>query len=379
MNSMHNLPAAMPDRLLRQQVLALHAYPVPDSAGMVKLDAMENPYLLPAQLRDEIARLVADAAINRYPDASAQRLKEQIRAVTGLPQGMEILLGNGSDEIIQLLALAVAKPGAVLLSVEPSFVMYKMIAAFTGMNYIGVPLTDNFELDLSAMLEAMQRHQPALVFLAYPNNPSGNLFDADAMAQIIAAAPGLVVVDEAYFAFASASFMPMLARYPNLLVMRTFSKLGMAGLRLGFLAGSAAWLAHLEKLRLPYNVGVLTQMVAEKLLQHHDVLLQQAAQIKQDRAWLYERLLGIADVRPYISEANFILFRVMHANTVFEGLKKRGVLIKNSSNAHPLLADCLRVTVGTPKENETFIVALQESLGVEWATPTMSGVARPTC
>jgi len=353
---------ATPERLLREEVLALHAYHVPPSSGMVKLDAMENPYALPQQLRDEIARLAADAAINRYPDAGAHSLKEKIRAVTGLPQGMDVLLGNGSDEIIQLLALAVAKPGATLLSVEPSFVMYKMIAAFAGMNYIGVPLTENFELDLHSMLNAIGRHQPALVFLAYPNNPTGNLFDADAIAQIIAAAPGLVVVDEAYYAFASSSFMPMLARYPNLLVMRTFSKLGMAGLRLGFLAGSKTWLGQLEKLRLPYNVGVLTQLVAEKLLQHHDVLLQQAEQIKQDRTWLYERLVGTVDVRAYASEANFILFHVAHAGQVFEGLKQRGVLIKNMNGAHNALADCLRVTVGTPEQNELFIRALQESI-----------------
>ncbi len=354
--------ATTPERLFRQEVLALHAYHVPPATGMVKLDAMENPYPLPPQLREEIARLVADCAINRYPDASAHSLKQKIRAVTGLPQGTEVLLGNGSDEIIQLLALAVARPGATLLSVDPSFVMYRMIAAFTGMQYVGVPLTASFELDLPAILDAVQRHQPALVFLAYPNNPSGNLFDAEALEKIIAAAPGLVVVDEAYYAFASASFIPMLAHHQNLLVMRTFSKLGMAGLRLGFLAGRKAWLEQLEKLRLPYNVGVLTQRVAEKLLQHHDVLLQQAVQIKQDRTWLYERLVGTADVRPYASEANFILFRVIHADAVFAGLKQRGVLIRNLHGAHPLLADCLRVTVGTPEENERFVVALQESI-----------------
>ena len=351
-----------PDRLLREEVLALHAYHVPPGNDMVKLDAMENPYPLPRRLRDEIARLVADAAINRYPDASAHCLKDKIRAVTGLAQGTGLLLGNGSDEIIQLLALALAKQGATLLSVEPSFVMYKMIAAFAGMQYVGVPLTEDFALDLSAMLSAMERHQPALVFLAYPNNPSGNLFDAEDIEQIILSAPGLVVVDEAYYAFASASFLPMLARYPNLLVMRTFSKLGMAGLRLGFLAGSPAWLAQLEKLRLPYNIGVLTQLVAGKLLQHHDVLLQQAEQIKQNRAWLYERLVGTVDVRAYASEANFILLHVAHAGKVFEGLKQRGVLVKNLNGAHPALADCLRVTVGTPEENERFMVALQESI-----------------
>ncbi|MDP1637575.1 MAG: histidinol-phosphate transaminase [Candidatus Nitrotoga sp.] len=353
---------ATPESLLRQEVLDLQAYPVSDSTGMVKLDAMENPYSLPQSLREEISHLVADVAINRYPDADAQQLKASIRVVTGLPQSMDILLGNGSDEIIQLLALAVAKPNARLLSVEPSFVMYKMIAAFTGMQYVGVPLTEDFALDLPAMLTAMQQHQPALVFLSYPNNPTGNLFDAEVIAQIIEAAPGLVVVDEAYYAFANASFMPMLTRYPNLLVMRTFSKLGMAGLRLGFMVGSKVWLAQLEKLRLPYNIGVLTQQVAEKLLQHHDVLLRQAEQIKQDRAWLYERLVGVADVRPYVSDANFVLFRVMHADKIFHGLKKRGVLIKNLSKSHPLLVDCLRVTVGTPQENEQFIRALQESI-----------------
>ena len=353
---------ATPESLLRQEVLDLQAYPVSNSTGMVKLDAMENPYLLPQSLREEIARLVADAAINRYPDADAQQLKASIRAVIGLPQSLDILLGNGSDEIIQLLALAVAKPDATLLSVEPSFVMYKMIATFTGMQYVGVPLTEDFALDLPAVLAAMQHHRPALVFLSYPNNPTGNLFDAEVIAQIIEAAPGLVMVDEAYYAFANASLIPMLTRYPNLLVMRTFSKLGMAGLRLGFLVGSKAWIAQLEKLRLPYNVSVLTQLVAEKLLRHHDVLLRQAEQIKQDRVWLYERLVGVADVRPYVSNANFILFRVMHADKIFKELKKRGVLIKNLNKAHPLLVDCLRVTVGTPLENEQFIQALQESI-----------------
>ncbi len=348
--------------LLRQEVLDLHAYHVPESSGYIKLDAMENPYLVPTALRGEIAEAVAAAAINRYPDPGAVSLKEKIRGVTGLPQGMEVLLGNGSDELIQMLAMALNKPGAVLLSVEPSFVMYKMIAAFTGMRYVGVPLATDFSLDLAATLAAIKRERPALTFLAYPNNPTGNLFSADAMAQIIQSSPGLVVVDEAYYAFASDSFIPHLARYPNLLVMRTFSKLGMAGLRLGFLAGSAAWLGQLEKLRLPYNVGVLPQLVAEKLLSHHDVLLQQAEQIKRDRAKLYRQLSEIAGVKVYASEANFLLFRVADATEIFNGLKQRGVLIKNLNGGHPMLKDCLRVTVGKPDENMRFIAALQETI-----------------
>ena len=348
--------------LLRQEVLDLHAYHVPDSSGYIKLDAMENPYLVPPALLGEIAEAVAAAAINRYPDPAAASLKEKIRAAIGLPKGMELLLGNGSDELIQLLALALNKPGATLLSVEPSFVMYKMIAIFTGMRYVGVPLAADFSLDLPATLAAIRREQPALVFLAYPNNPTGNLFSAQEVMQIIEASPGLVVVDEAYYAFASDSFIPHLARYPNLLVMRTFSKLGMAGLRLGFLAGSEGWLGQLEKLRLPYNVGVLPQLVAEKLLVHHEVLLQQAEQIKRDRAKLYQQLNEIAAVKVYTSEANFLLFRVANAAVIFNGLKQRGVLIKNLNGGHPMLKDCLRVTVGTPDENERFIAALQETI-----------------
>jgi histidinol-phosphate aminotransferase len=352
----------LPGALLREEILALHAYHVPESSGYIKLDAMENPYSLPQPLRSEISALVASAAINRYPDPGAASLKDKIRAITHLPQGMEVLLGNGSDELIQLLAMALNKPGATLLSVEPSFVMYKMIATFTGMRYVGVPLTADYELDMAHMLATIRREQPALIFLAYPNNPTGNLFAANEVMQIIEAAQGLVVVDEAYYAFASDSFIPHLASYPNLLVMRTFSKLGMAGLRLGFLAGSSVWLNELEKLRLPYNVGVLPQLVAEKMLDHHDVLLQQAEQIKQDRTRLFQQLNAVAAVQVYPSEANFLLFRVANATAVFNGLKLRGVLIKNLNSGNPMLNDCLRVTVGTAQENERFMVALKESL-----------------
>ena len=349
-------------QLVRPEILALNAYHVPVSAGMVKLDAMENPYLVPQSLREEIAAVVGDAAINRYPDPNPLALKRKIAELLQLQSGMSVLLGNGSDELIQLLAMAVNKPGTTLLSVEPSFVMYKMIATFLGMRYVGVPLAQDFSLDMSAMLAAIERDKPALIFLAYPNNPTGNAFSAADIKQIIAAAPGLVVVDEAYYAFAEGSFVPHLAEYPNLLVMRTFSKLGMAGLRLGFLVGSELWLNELEKLRLPYNVGVLPQLVAEKLLDHHDVLLAQAEQIKQDRSLLLQELSAIKGVKVYPSSANFLLLRVARAKEIFEGLKQRGVLIKNLHGSHPMLQDCLRVTVGTPEENRRFLEAFNETI-----------------
>jgi histidinol-phosphate aminotransferase len=351
-----------PDQIIRTEVLSLSAYHVPPASGMVKLDAMENPYSLPDGLRDDIAHLVATAPINRYPDAGAASLKAMLRAALAVPDGMEIMLGNGSDEIIQIIALACARPGATLLSVEPAFVMFRMIAAFAGMKYVGVPLKADFSLDIDATLEAISQHEPAVIFVAYPNNPTGNLFDARAISRIIEAAPGLVVVDEAYHAFANASFMDKLLQYPNLLLMRTLSKLGLAGLRLGLLAGGPEWLRELEKLRLPYNVGIVTQLIAEKVLQHRDVLLQQAAAIKNERAMLGARLAAMRGIESFPTDANFILFRVSEAGHVFQNLKKRGVLIKNLDGTHPLLKNCLRVTVGKPDENALFLAALEGSL-----------------
>lgn len=352
------MSSALVHNLIRPELLALHAYHVQDSGGMIKLDAMENPYHLPQFLKDEIAALASISEINRYPDPDPYELKEKIRRIEAVPEGYDVLLGNGSDELIQLLALALNRPGAALLSVEPSFAMYRMIATFVGMRYVGVPLKSDFSLDMDAMLDAIRRERPALIFLAYPNNPTGNLFSAQDVEKIILASTGLVVIDEAYCAFARDSFMKHLKDHPNLLLMRTYSKLGMAGLRLGFLAGSTVWLDELEKLRLPYNVGVLPQRVAGLLLEHHGILLQQAEQIKKDRAVLYDQLKTLAEVYP--SEANFLLFRMENALKVFNDLKARGMLIKNLGGAHPLLTDCLRVTVGTPLECQKFIEALQE-------------------
>ncbi|MFN7085351.1 MAG: histidinol-phosphate transaminase [Burkholderiales bacterium] len=351
-----------PEDIIRSEILALTSYHVPDSAGMVKLDAMENPYPLPAALRAEVARLAASAALNRYPDPGAVRLKARLRATLGIPADMEVLLGNGSDEIIQMLALAVARPGAVILGVEPSFVMFRMIATFCGVRFVGVPLKPDFSLDTDAVLAAVAAHRPALVFLAYPNNPTGNLYDEAGMTRIIEAAPGMVVVDEAYHAFAGRSFMPRLADHPNLLVMRTLSKSGLAGLRLGLIAGAAAWLAHVDKVRLPYNVNVLTQTIAEKVLQHHELLAQQAAAVKAERARLFDELQRIPGVRAFPSDANFILFRTGEAERIFDGLRQRGVLIRNLHGSHAALADCLRVTVGTPDEDARFLEALKQTM-----------------
>lgn len=355
--------APRPEDLIRGEILGLTAYHVPDARGLVKLDAMENPYPLPDDLRDAVGRLAREAALNRYPDPSGAALRLRLREVMQVPAGMDILLGNGSDEIIQMLCLAVAKPGAVALGVDPSFVMFRMIATFAGLRYESVPLNAGFGLDRAAMLAAQERHRPALTFLAYPNNPTGNLFDAGDVEEVIRRSPGLVVVDEAYSAFAGASFMGRLAEHPNLVVMRTLSKLGLAGLRIGFLVGRPEWLAELDKLRLPYNLNVLSQRVAERVLASADVLLEQAAAIRIGRAVLLDALAALPGVEALPSSANFILFQVADADAVFAGLRTRGVLVKNLNGSHPRLAGCLRVTVGTPEENQAFLDALRATLG----------------
>ncbi|HEX9685738.1 MAG TPA: histidinol-phosphate transaminase [Burkholderiales bacterium] len=351
-----------PEEIIRDEILALKPYLVPDATGMVKLDAMENPYPLPPELRGRIARLVEHAALNRYPDPSAPALKERLRRAFGVPEGIEVLLGNGSDELIQVLALAGARPGAAVLGVEPSFVMFRRIATYAGARYVGMDLREDFSLDIERLLSEIERQAPALIFIAYPNNPTGNLFDAGMIERVIEAAPGLVVIDEAYHGFAGQSFLPRLAGYPNLLVMRTLSKLGLAGLRLGVLLGAPRWIRQLDKLRLPYNVSTLTQLIAAVVLEYGSVLTEQATAIKLERGRLLAELRRVPGVTTYPSDANFILFRVSHAERAFDGLKRRGVLIKSLHGSHRLLADCLRVTVGTPDENTAFLTALTQTL-----------------
>ncbi|MDT8363252.1 MAG: histidinol-phosphate transaminase [Nitrosomonas sp.] len=348
------------DKIIRPEILALSAYHVPPAEGLIKLDAMENPYALPPLLREEISRIAFNANINRYPDPHAIELKQTLRATLSIPAGMDILLGNGSDEIIQIIALATARSGAKLLTVEPGFAMFRMIAVFANMQYLGVPLLPDFSLDVERMLDAISRHQPAVIFLAYPNNPSGNLFDTEALCRIIEASSALVVIDEAYHPFADQTFLGKLPDYPNLLVMRTLSKLGLAGLRLGLLAGRPEWLTHLEKIRLPYNIGIVTQLIATKVMQHFEVLQLQANEIKQDRALLTAELAVLDGVEVFPSDANFVLFRVNHASKIFQALVQRGILIKNLDNSHPLLKNCLRVTIGTPDENARFITTISK-------------------
>ncbi|HSN19066.1 MAG TPA: histidinol-phosphate transaminase [Usitatibacter sp.] len=349
--------------LVREEIRALSAYHVAPAKGMVKLDAMENPYPLPAELAAQMGARLARVAVNRYPDPTAPGLKARLREAMAVPSHLDLVLGNGSDEILQIVAMALARPGAVALAPEPSFAMYRMSAIACGLRYVGVPLAPDFSLDERALLAAIERERPAVTWIAYPNNPTGNLFPREAILRIVAASPGLVVVDEAYYAFSGgASLLDEVGRHPNLLLVRTVSKLGLAGLRLGVAIGTRDWLDELEKLRLPYNVNVLSMAAAELLLDHRDVLDGQTRAIVAERRRLEAALDRMPRLTRFPSAANFVLVRVPDAPRAFEALKQRGILVRNFHGSHPLLEHCLRLTVGTPDENGKLLAALVPAL-----------------
>ncbi len=354
--------AKTPQHLVRPEILSLQAYHVSEAAGMVKLDAMENPYRLPPEMRAEMGALLAEVEVNRYPEPTGKNLRELLKKKMHVPDGMEVLLGNGSDDLIQMVTFALAKPGAVLMYPEPTFAMYRMNAILSGMKPVGVPTRSDFSLDREVFIEAIREHNPALVFIAYPNNPTGALFDADDIAEIILATDGLVVLDEAYHVFAQKSFMSRLPEFPNLVVMRTVSKLGLAGIRLGYLAGSPGWVQEFNKVRQAYNVSVLTQTAANYVLGKLDVLEAQAAVIRGERKALRDGLAALPGVTVFPSAANFFLARVPDGMRAFASLKSQGVLVRNFHGAHPLLANCLRITVGTPDENRILLSAMREAL-----------------
>ncbi len=346
---------------LRSDIQAINAYHVPPSENMVKLDAMESPFPLAEDLIGQYLAYLADADLNRYPNPNALELQQSLRELMNIPDAFGVLLGNGSDELIQLLALA-CEAGDTILSVEPSFVMYDMISKFTHLNYQGVDLTDEFEIDLPVMLSAIATHQPKLIFIAYPNNPTGNSFDRATIEKIITSTTAMVVLDEAYYAYADDSFLVDIAKYPNLVLLRTISKIGFAGLRLGLLIGAQDTVEQLDKLRLPYNINTLTQVSANFLLRERADIDANAKTILQQRSKLSSALKVIDGLKVYPSQANFLLFKAPKANQLFENLKQNSVLIKNLANT-PKLTDCLRVTIGTSKENQQFINIVEQFYG----------------
>ena len=355
---------------IRADVRAMHAYTVQAADGLLKMDAMENPFGLPPALQAALGQRLGALALNRYPGPRTEVLRDALARHAGMPEGCALILGNGSDELISLVALACARPGAQVLAPLPGFVMYGMSAQLQGLGFTGVALTPDFELDPVAMEAAIAQHRPAITYIAYPNNPTATLWDDAAVLRTIDAAGaqgGIVVMDEAYQPFASRTWLDRMraepARHGHVLLMRTLSKFGLAGVRLGYLMGPAALVHEIDKVRPPYNVSVLNSEAALFALEHADVFAAQAAELRAGRDLLVAQLRALPGVlKVWDSEANMVLLRVPDAARTFEGMKNRKVLVKNVSTMHPLLAGCLRLTVGSAADNAQMLAALQASL-----------------
>ncbi len=350
--------------LVHEQIRALSAYQTVPFTGPVKLDAMECPYGIPQSLQAELQTLLSGIDVNRYPDPSATELKQRLRETFQIPDAYVVTLGNGSDELLQLIQLAVGGYGRTVLAPQPSFSMYEIIAQYTRALFAGVDLDSDFQLSAQVWLEAVEEHQPSCVFFAHPNNPTGNFFYPELIRQTAAMIDGLVVADEAYYAYSGQSMLSSMNDHENIIVVRTLSKSGLAGLRLGYMISHPAWGAEIEKLRMPYNVGILNQACASFALDHWDEIGRGIGKVIADRQILSDALRGLKGLEVFPSETNFITVRVteMSAVQVFENLKKRGILIRKLAGMHPMLENHLRISVGAPHENEALLAALPEAL-----------------
>lgn len=358
-----NIPDVNP---LRTDIVSMQPYIIQPANNLIKLDAMENPYELPKNIQLELANILSTAALNRYPTDHTQTIAA-IHKAQDIPIQYHIMLGNGSDEILHLLIQACAKDHAVIMAPTPGFVMYAISAQLNRCQFIGVPLHSNFELNLPLMLTNIKQHTPAILFLANPNNPTGNEWCPKSIESCIQAMQnhgGLVVIDEAYQPFSNHSWLSRLSDAPNVVLVRTLSKLGLAGLRLGFLVASPVWIEQFNKVRPPYNINTLTLTAAQYILSHSSILQKQAQQIVNDRNVLFNALIDLETeyaigMRAYPSAANFILVKVPDSNQWFIDLKSQGILVKQVSNLSPLLHNCLRLTVGSTIENTALIAAIR--------------------
>jgi histidinol-phosphate aminotransferase len=341
--------------LVRPAVRGLAAYHIDETPMRVKLDAMENPFLLPDKIRKEIGKAAQQALINRYPDPTAKKLKQAIARYWNMDME-RMLLGNGSDELIQAIILAFGGP---VLVPTPSFAMYEITATALSQKVVTVPLTNEYDLDANSIIKTAKRAKAKVIFLACPNNPTGNRFSDAALRKVLENVNAVVVIDEAYYSFSGRTILPYLRKHANMIILRTLSKIGMAGLRVGILTASKEIIGELNKIRLPYNLNTLSQAAALVALKHASTLNHQISLLISERRKLYNALLRTPGVTPFPTDTNFILMWIERdATKVFQTLKKRGILVKNLDRPGPLKG-CLRVTVGTPAENKEFLKNLR--------------------
>jgi histidinol-phosphate aminotransferase len=348
-------------RSFRGEILETEAYGVEEPQGLIKLDANENPYSPPKRVVAAMAESCRGLLLNRYPDPGAERLRALLADRTAWEKD-GLMLGNGSDELIAVLCTACGHSDPRMVIPVPTFAMYRHIALVSGWSVEEVPLGENFDLNGDVLLEKIRGTSPRLVIIASPNNPTGNCFDEGVIREVIEEAPGLVVVDEAYFDFSGKTLLPLLGRHGNLIILRTLSKIGLAAIRLGFLLADPGIVRELNKVRLPYNVNAFSQEAASLVLEDPGYLNAEIGTIVSQRELLMAEMAGLGGISPFHSDANFILFRTRESSAaVFQRLRKNGVLVRDLGRPGPL-ENCLRVTVGTPEENRSFLTALRKSL-----------------
>lgn len=343
--------------LVAKGIFEQNGYNAPELTDAIKMDANENPFTIQEPLKRRLRDAFRNVALNRYPAAGAPELCSRFAGYYGVKRNM-IIPGNGSDELIQALCMTLKGRINGVLIPAPTFAMYKIIAVNTGNKVVEVPLDRKFDLDVDAMISKMRKNFPALIFLSSPNSPTGNIFSRKKIEALIRKAPGVVVIDEAYAAFSGQSLLPLVKKHDNVLCLKTLSKLGMASIRLGFLIGNPDILAQVDKVRLPYNINSLSQVAAGFFLDNKDEFVKQINEITERREELYRGLKQIKWIKVHPSRANFIFFScAFDSNRIYRKLLADGIVVKNLNI--PQIPDCIRVTVGSKKENEALLKALK--------------------
>src|SRR5881409_2905966 len=352
-----------PLNVIKAKVQALRAYSLSSDRASIKLNQNENPWNLPPEIGSEILRRVNERPWSRYPDFHARALHERLAEFAGW-KADGIISGNGSNELIQALLMVTVGSGTRVLISEPTFALYRQITTVLGGEVISVPLNSELTYDGEALRSAIESASPPVTIICSPNNPTGCVIDRTDLESLLEATRGLIVIDEAYHEFSGESVVPLLRQHPNLVVLRTFSKaMAMAGLRVGYLLASPEIVREVNKARLPYNLNFFSQAAALAALDEWEALQANVERIVAAREDLLYRLYRVPGVRPYPSKANFILLELAEADprTVFESVYRRGVLVRDVTS-YPRLQRCLRVTVGSEAENETFLSALRHAL-----------------
>ena len=348
--------------MVKKNIRELKAYKPEEILCPIRMEANENPFTINSSLKERVLESISRISLNRYPDSLATDLRKQISAKSGI-KPENIIVGNGSDELIQMLITAFCENEDKVLFPVPTFSMFGIIAKSFGVNTIEIPLDSEWDIDLAEIKKSYEKNLPKIIFLSTPNNPTGNCFSENKILDIIEKTYSLVVVDEAYADFCGKTFIDQLKHSKNLIILKTLSKVGMAGLRVGYLIASKEIINILHKIRLPYNSNSLSQAAAKVILTNSEIVESQVQQIIKGREFLLEELKKLKDkegITPFHSNANFILFKTeKDADAIHGKLTEEGVLIRNLNGDGPL-KNCLRVTVGRPEENDAFIKALKK-------------------